>query len=126
MVASILVVDDDANMRELLALHLRNAGYDVQTANDGIEGGYGVLRNRPDLIISDVNMPYMDGFEFIAAVRTEAAMRNIPVIFLTSAAEGESRGRELGAVGYVPKPVLADRLLAIVAQHVSGGRQPIG
>jgi two-component system chemotaxis response regulator CheY len=126
MVASILVVDDDANMRELLALHLRNAGYDVQTANDGIEGGYGVLRNRPDLIISDVNMPYMDGFEFIAAVRTEAAMRDIPVIFLTSAAEGESRGRELGAVGYVPKPVLADQLLSIVAQHVSGGRQPIG
>ena len=105
---------------------MRNAGYDVQTANDGIEGGYGVLRNRPDLIISDVNMPYMDGFEFIAAVRTEAAMRNIPVIFLTSAAAGESRGRELGAVGYVPKPVLADQLLSIVAQHVSGGRQPIG
>jgi two-component system chemotaxis response regulator CheY len=126
MVAKILVVDDDRNMRELLAIHLRNAGYDVQTAEDGLAGGYGVLRSRPDLIISDVNMPHLDGFEFIAALRSERSTRGIPVIFLTSEEQGEIRGKELGAVGYMPKPVRADRLLSVVAAHVPGGLHPIG
>jgi two-component system, chemotaxis family, chemotaxis protein CheY len=124
--ACILVVDDDPNMRELLRLHLSNAGYAVDVAEDGLEAGYGLLRHTPDLIISDVNMPHLDGFEFIAAMRGEAAYRGIPVIFLTTAAEGESRGRELGAVGYVPKPVRADKLLSLIATHVNGGRHPIG
>jgi two-component system chemotaxis response regulator CheY len=123
---SILVVDDDPNMRELLRIHLANAGYEVAVAKDGLEAGYGLLRNRPDLIISDVNMPHLDGFEFVAAMREEAEFRGIPVIFLTSAAEGEHRGKELGAVGYVAKPVRADKLLSLVAVHVSGGRVPIG
>jgi two-component system chemotaxis response regulator CheY len=126
MAAKILVVDDDPNMRELLAIHLRNAGYEVQTAEDGVAGGYGVLRNRPDLIISDVNMPHLDGYEFIAALRADGALHNIPVIFLTSEEDGEFRGKQLGAVGYVPKPVRADRLLSVVAAHVPGGVHPIG
>lgn len=126
MTGSILVVDDDPNMRELLRIHLSNAGYDVNVARDGVEAGYGVLRSRPDLIISDVNMPHLDGFEFIAAMREEAEFRSIPVIFLTSAAEGEYRGKELGAVGYVAKPVRADKLLSLVAANVAGGRHPIG
>lgn len=126
MAARILVVDDDRNMRELLALHLTNAGYEVETAEDGVAGGYGVLRSRPDLIISDVNMPHLDGFEFIAALRSDGAMRGIPVIFLTSEEDGASRGRDLGAVGYVSKPVRADRLLQVIAAHVPGGVHPIG
>jgi CheY-like chemotaxis protein len=126
MVARILVVDDDPNMRELLAIHLRNAGYDVNTAVDGVEGGYGVLRARPDLIICDVNMPHMDGFEFIAALRADPTLPRFPVIFLTTAEEGELRGKELGAVGYVAKPIRADRLLSLVAANVPGGRISIG
>jgi two-component system chemotaxis response regulator CheY len=114
-------------MREMLGIHLRNAGYEVHMAEDGIAGGYRILRSRPDLIISNVNMPHFDGYEFIAAVRTEGSMRNIPVIFLTSEEEGGHRGKDLGAVGYVPKPVRADRLLAVVAAHVPGGGvHPIG
>jgi len=123
--ARILVVDDDPTIRELLSIHLRNAGYEVDTACDGVEAGYGVLRARPDLIIVDVNMPHLDGFEFVEAVRAESSMRELPVIFLTSAEEGELRGKALGAVGYVPKPVRADRLLSVVAAHVPGGRQPL-
>lgn len=126
MASTILVVDDDQNMRELLRIHLVNAGYEVSVAEDGLKAGYDILRRRPDLIISDVNMPHLDGFEFIAAVRQEVQYRGIPVIFLTTAAEGEPRGRDLGAVGYVAKPVRADALLALVAAHVSGGRVPIG
>src|SRR5439155_1215915 len=98
MPATILVIDDDQTIRELLQLHLRNAGYAVHVAEDAVEAGHLVLRSPPDLIISDVNMPHMDGFEFIAAVRADNSLPYIPVIFLTSEEEGEIRGKELGAV----------------------------
>jgi DNA-binding response OmpR family regulator len=126
MASTILVVDDDASMRDLLRLHLSAAGYDVLVAEDAIAAGYMVLRNPPDLIISDVNMPHLDGFEFIQALKSDKTLPQIPVIFLTSMEEGDHRGKELGAVGYITKPVRADKLLTLVAQHVSGGRTPIG
>jgi CheY-like chemotaxis protein len=122
----ILVVDDDRNTRELLALHLGNAGYEVNVAEDGVAAGYSVLRARPDLIISDVNMPGLDAFEFIALLRQEHSLRDIPVIFLSRHDQGETRGKELGVVRYVVKPVRADTLLSIIAKHVEGGRIPIG
>jgi DNA-binding response OmpR family regulator len=126
MAATILVIDDDESMRDLLRLHLVGAGYDVLVAEDAIAAGYMVLKQPPDLIISDINMPHLDGFEFIEALRADKTVPNIPVIFLTSIEEGDHRGKSLGAVGYITKPVRADRLLALVAQHVSGGRTPIG
>jgi DNA-binding response OmpR family regulator len=124
--ASILIVDDDKNIREQLRMHLANAGYEVQVAEDAIAAGYLVLRSPPDLIISDVNMPHMDGFEFIAALKSDKSIPYIPVIFLTTEEEGDFRGKDLGAIGYVTKPVRADKLLALVAQHVPGGTHPIG
>jgi CheY-like chemotaxis protein len=126
MSASILIVDDDESIRELLRLHLSAAGYEVNVAPDGIAAGYMVLRSPPDLILCDVSMPHMDGFEFIAALKADKGLPYIPVIFLTSMEEGDHRGKELGAVGYITKPVRADRLLALVAQHVPGGAHPIG
>ena len=126
MPASILVVDDDESIRQLLQLHLSAAGYEVHVAEDAIVAGYLVLRSPPGLIICDVNMPHMDGFEFIAAVRADNSLPYIPVIFLTSEEEGEIRGKELGAVGYVAKPIRADRLLDLVAKHVPGGRHSLG
>ena len=126
MAATILVVDDEASARDLLRLHLSAAGYEVLVAEDAIAAGYMVLRRPPDLIISDVNMPHMDGFEFIAALRSDKTIPYIPVIFLTTMEEGDHRGKELGAVGYLTKPVRSDRLLAMVAQHVAGGAHPIG
>jgi len=126
MAARILVVDDDDGIRELLRLHLTSAGYEVEVAADAIAAGYIVLKAPPDLIITDINMPHMDGFEFVAALKADSTLPRIPVIFLTSVEDGDSRGRELGAVGYVTKPVRADRLLSLVAQHVPGGAIPIG
>ena len=126
MAASILIVDDDESIRDLLRLHLSAAGYEVNVAEDAIAAGYLVLRSPPDLIISDVNMPHMDGFEFVAALKSDATLPNIPVIFLTSVEDGDHRGKELGAVGYLTKPVRADRLLEMVAKHVPGGAIPIG
>jgi CheY-like chemotaxis protein len=124
--ATILVVDDDANVRELLKLHLSSAGYEVQVAADAIAAGYFVLRTPPQLIICDVNMPHMDGFEFISALKGDSSIPSIPVIFLTTFEDGDHRGKELGVVGYLNKPIRADRLLAMVARHVPGGAHPIG
>ena len=126
MAARILVVDDDESIRELLRLHLTSAGYEVEVAADAIVAGYKVLKSPPDLIITDVNMPHMDGFEFVAALKADSSLPRVPVIFLTSIEDGDGRGRELGAVGYITKPVRSDRLLSLVAQHVPGGAIPIG
>jgi two-component system chemotaxis response regulator CheY len=126
MPATILIVDDDESIRELLRLHLSGAGYEVDVAADAISAGYMVLRRPPDLIITDVAMPHMDGFEFVAALKADKSLPPIPVVFLTSVEDGDHRGKELGAVGYITKPVRADRLLSLVAQHVPGGAHPIG
>jgi CheY-like chemotaxis protein len=126
MAARILIIDDDESLLELLRLHLSSAGYEVEVAEDAIRAGYRVLRRAPDLIICDVDMPHMSGFEFVLALKADKTLPYIPVIFLTSDEEGDDRGKELGAVGYVLKPVRAERLLALVAQHVPGGAVPIG
>ncbi len=126
MAAKILVVDDDESLCELLRMHLSAAGYEVITAADAISAGYLVLKNPPDLILSDISMPHMDGFEFVAALKADTTLPYIPVIFLTSIEDGDHRGKELGAVAYLTKPVRADRLLELVAQHVPGGAIPIG
>jgi diguanylate cyclase (GGDEF)-like protein len=120
--ANILVVDDDESMRELVRLHLANAGYDVRLAEDAVAAGHLVLRNPPDLIIADVEMPYMDGFQFVEALKSDPAVSAIPVIFLTVRADGESRSKAIGAAGYLTKPLVLDRLLAMVAKHVPGNR----
>jgi len=125
MVSKILVVDDDPNMRELLALHLRNAGYAVQTAADGIAGGYQVLSKKPDLIICDIQMPHLDGFAFVAALREDPGVRDIPVIFLTTATDVEHRCKALGAAGYLHKPTRADRLISFIAEKIKGGLVPM-
>jgi DNA-binding response OmpR family regulator len=116
--ATILVIDDDPNIREALGIHLRNAGYTVQSAKDGIEGGHAILKLRPDLVITDAQMPHMDGFELVEALRSDASVAYIPVIMLTSEAEWDDRGKRLGVNGYVTKPIRADHLLSIVAQHL--------
>ena len=126
MAARILVVDDDPDLLGLLRLHLSTAGYEVRAAEDAIQAGYMVLAEPPDLIITDVRMPHMDGFEFVAALKADSSVPDIPVIFLTSSDDDYNRGKALGAVGYVTKPVRADRLLALVAEHVGGGDRPAG
>jgi len=126
MAASILIVDDDESMRELLRLHLANAGYRVEMAEDAIAAGYMALKSPPDLIITDVSMPHLDGFEFVAAMRAEPTLAAVPVIFLTSLEEGGTRGKELGAAGYLTKPVRADKLLEMVARSIPGGTFSIG
>jgi CheY-like chemotaxis protein len=113
--AKVAVIDDDRFIRYLLDLHLRNAGYEVFAAEDAVAGGRIVLECTPDVILCDVDMPFMDGYEFVSALRADPATRHIPVIFLTVNKSIGERGKELGA-GHLVKPVMADELLRTVAK----------
>ncbi len=118
MAKTILVVEDDSDMRALINLHLLNAGYIVRVAANGLEAAAACLSVTPDLIISDVHMPRMNGFEMIAILKSEPAMQDIPVIFLTADAKGRKRGNKLGAVDYLTKPLQVDKLLKSMAKHL--------
>ena len=118
MLKTILVVEDDDTMRELLRLHLTMAGYAVRLAADGIEAGHAVLGVTPDLIITDVRMPHMSGFELVEALRQDPSMAAIPVIFLTIEGESYDRGASLGALEYLTKPIRLEALLQKVAKHL--------
>src|SRR5215212_11958649 len=118
MPKTILVVEDDSDMRALINRHLLNAGYVVRVAANGLEAAAACLSVTPDLIISDVHMPRMNGFEMIAILKSEPAMKDIPVIFLTADEKGREKGDKLGAVEYLTKPLKMDTLLAAMARHL--------
>lgn len=118
------MIEDDADVRDNVHDLLKGEGFYAVEARDGREGLKEAHLRQPDLIICDVMMPHMDGFEFIAALKADRTLPPIPVIFLTSMEEGDTRSRELGAVGFLTKPVRADRLLKMVAEHVPG--DPLG
>ena len=113
MSANILVVEDDPAIRELVRLHLASANFEVRTAEDGAQGWESVLKEPPDLIVSDIAMPNMDGFAFLAAVRKNEATSSIPLIFLSAVDDRESfrRGMDLGADDFLNKPVRRNDLL---------------
>lgn len=117
--ASILVVEDDPTIRELVRLHLSSASYEVMTAVDGLQGLQYAVVHRPDLIVSDVQMPNMDGFGMLAAVRANEQTASIPVIFLTALDDRDSfrKSMNLGADDFLTKPVKrADLLNAVTGR----------
>lgn len=121
--ASILVVDDDVSVREVLDIHLRNAGYKVRLAEDDVVARRHILEERPDLIITDINMRRVNGYDFVAGVRARQQLAAVPVIFLSSDEPDDYRTRQLGgSVTYVRKPILSDQLLALVANHLAAAR----
>ncbi len=112
---TVLVVDDEPDKRLLLAFALENEGYEVHTAVDGVSGLQAVETYQPDLIVTDVMMPRMDGYEMIRRVRANPQTKFTPVI-IQSAARIEGRdvrlGSELGALGYLTDPTDLDLLRA--------------
>lgn len=118
MAKTILVVEDDPDMRALINHHLLGAGYMVRPVSNGLEAAASCLTLTPDLIISDVHMPRMDGFQMIEILKSEPAMQDIPVIFLTADRKGRRRGNKLGAVEYLTKPLQVGALLKAVAKHL--------
>ncbi len=112
---SVLVIDDDLDKRQLLVFTFQAAGYHVRAAEDGVTGLAAVAAHHPDLIVTDVMMPNMDGYELARRVRANQNTRFIPII-IQSAARGESQdqlqGAEAGALGYITDPTDLDLLLA--------------
>ncbi len=102
----ILTVDDSRTMRDMLRLALTNADFEVVQAVDGVDGLDVLGRNDPDVIITDINMPNMDGFGFIEGVRKSERHCAIPILVLTteSDAEKKQRARDSGATGWIVKP----------------------
>lgn len=119
--ALIVVVEDDASTRMLVASVLKKDGHDVLTAEDGAQGLQLVGPNRPALIISDVQMPGMNGFEMLAALRKDAATAAIPVILLTSLQERAHMriGMTTGADDYITKPFRAAELRQAVEAQLN-------
>lgn len=117
---TILIVDDSASLRQVVKIALTGAGYAVVEACDGQDALKKANGTKFHLIISDVNMPNMDGLEFLAAVKQLAAYRFTPVIMLTteSAADKKQMGREGGAKAWIVKPFQPEQLLAAVAKLV--------
>ena len=113
----VLVVDDDPDKRMILTIALEMAGYEVRNANDGEAGLAAVESYQPDLIVTDVMMPKMDGYELARRVRANPLTRFIPIIIQTAArseAQDARRGAEVGALGYITDPLDIDLLLARV------------
>ncbi len=112
----ILVVDDEPVIRDSIAEILRLYGYQVLTASNGIEGLEAIRQNIPEMIISDIMMPEMNGYQFFQRVRSNSEWLWIPFIFLSAKGEGEDIrfGKELGVEDYLRKPIDAEDLLAAV------------
>ncbi|MBN1968773.1 MAG: response regulator [Candidatus Delongbacteria bacterium] len=118
--ARILIVDDVTNNIQVLGQMLKEFRYNINIANNGVQALEVLSKTMPDLILLDVMMPEMDGYETIKHIRSNEKYRDIPVIFLTAKSEPEdvAKGFELGAVDYVTKPFNAIELMARVKNHL--------
>ncbi len=121
MTASILTVDDSASLRMAIRIALTGAGYAVTEAGDGVEGLAKAAAQKFDLIVTDLNMPNMDGLTMIRELRSQPAQAGVPIIFLTteSDAEMKAQARAAGATGWLVKPFVPDQLVK-VARKVLG------
>jgi DNA-binding NarL/FixJ family response regulator len=117
MAKRLLVVDDDPGLLRAVAETLRAEGYEVTTARRGAEALVCIAESLPDLIVSDIRMPGMDGYELVRNLRASARTRLIPVVFLTAKDETADRiaGFRSGVDAYLTKPFEPDELLAVVA-----------
>ena len=116
MAKTIMIVDDSASMRQVVGIALKGAGYEVIEGRDGKDALSKLTGQKVHLIISDVNMPVMDGIEFLKAVKQMGSYKFTPIIMLTteSAEEKKRQGQAAGARAWVVKPFHPEQLLGAV------------
>lgn len=119
----VLVCDDERHIVRLIQVNLEKEGYQVVTAYDGKEGLEKVKSEKPDLLVLDVMMPYMDGFEVLKNLRRDTETESLPVIMLTAKAQDKDvfEGYHYGADMYLTKPFNPRELISFVKRIVQGG-----
>jgi two-component system, chemotaxis family, chemotaxis protein CheY len=112
----ILTVDDSSSVRQMVGFALKNAGYDVQEACDGKDALSKLNSGKVNMIITDLNMPNMDGIELIRQVRANPAYKFVPIVMLTTESQADKKqaGKSAGATGWIIKPFKPDQLVAVV------------
>jgi two-component system chemotaxis response regulator CheY len=113
---TILTVDDSASVRQMVRLTLSGAGYQVTEAADGAAGLKQAQATPVNMVVTDLNMPVMDGMTFIRELRKLPAYKGVPIIFLTTESDGarKQEAKQAGATGWITKPFQQDQLLAVV------------
>lgn len=116
MSKTIMSVDDSASVRQMVAFTLESAGYQVVTASDGKDALTQLKGRAVDMVVTDLNMPNMNGIELTRELRAMAQFRGVPIILLTteSQADRKQEGKAAGATGWIVKPFQQDQLLAVV------------
>jgi two-component system cell cycle response regulator DivK len=120
MTKRILVVEDQEDNRQILRDLLETTGFELVEAGDGVQAVAAVAAQRPDLILMDIQLPLMDGYEAIRRIRADPANGKIPIIAVTSYALGgdEAKARGAGCDAYVPKPYSPRELLAKIREYL--------
>jgi DNA-binding response OmpR family regulator len=118
----VIIVDDDRDTREMLTLALELEGFEVAQAANGLRLISAMHVDRPDVILLDVMMSWIDGFELCRAIKKNPTFTDIPVVFISArtSPEDEQTGMEAGAVAYFAKPIDTDRLVARIRQVLDG------
>jgi len=118
----ILIVDDSRTVRDSLKFFLKEGGYDVLEGADGVEALKVLETARPNLIITDVNMPNMDGLTLLENVRKSSDHKFIPVLVLTTESQQSimEKGKALGATGWIVKPFDSQKVLAVIKKVLGG------
>ena len=116
MSMKVLTVDDSRTMREMLRLALTAAGFNVVQAVDGLDGLEALERETPEFVITGINMPKMDGFDFIEGARKIDRFRDLPILVLTTETDPEKKGRarKAGATGWIVKPFDPAKLIDVI------------
>ena len=120
MAKTIMIVDDSASLRQVVGIALRGAGYDVLEASDGRDALGKLKGQKVHLMISDVNMPNMDGISFVKAVKQMPAYKFTPVVMLTTESQDAKKkeGQEAGAKAWVLKPFKPEQMIGVVQKLV--------
>ena len=123
----IFVLEDNQFMCDLICLHLTQAGYEVRGYADAVEGGRAMLAQRPDLLVLDIGMPYLDGLELLGAMHSDANTAGIPTVVVTARTDSntEHAAHSAGAARFLTKPLQRQQLLDAVADILGKRTEPV-
>lgn len=117
---NILIVDDSASMRQLVSFTLQDAGFNVTQAVDGMDALTKSAPSKADMVITDLNMPNMDGIELIRQLRAKPEYKFTPIVMLTTESQDAKKqeGKQAGASGWIVKPFTPDQLVGVVKKFL--------